>query len=1096
MTAASGDAGIPSALPPGLWDSAVPMWLQGPDFRVVDVNEACARLLGRPRERLRGLDAVDWLPPEDRERARQERRLGGIGGVVRCRLPDGDGRLRWLVQTSVDLGVPGRPSLLLVQLHDDPIGHEVHERARRADDEIARWFELSPVGMVVYDSRGLVLRSNAAFETLVGRVPAALADALPELQRLLAWVSTATGGMLEPALAEGEDAVERQAALPGPQGRRRVCARLARQQGWPGQTRVMAVVQDRSAEDERDRAHRELALLMDSGSIGVSTFDPAQGWLQPLPAGPAAQPGGEATQASALVGVGRDSVLPESRPDYERLLQALKAGEAVDVTYAVRHAQLGLRWLHTRVSPNLGGAVGRTTSVITRDVTDRHGANLRNERLMHEMTTILDSSPAGVAYLRGLALVRCNRRFERMLGFAVGAAAGASLKEILARSIGPVRAVQDALVALAEGGSFEAELPLVRDEAPPRWFSFSVRRVGPAGDQAEAVAVLTDITRLKMQQAELEKSVRDRELMFNVSEVGIVWQRGTRIERANQAMVLLSGWSATELALLDPAELYPDTRSCVDFEARIDQGLRAEARFVGERLLKRRDGRHVWVQVAVRQVDPEEAGAGVISSFVDIDERRRARESLSEQAERTRAILDSVLVGIVTVSERGIEWMNRSARRMFAGELADLLGEPTSIVATSELGHPLRRDDWLAVLQEGTAETFECRLRGRDGREFWVAGNAVLSRGLSGGREVTFALLDIERRRQAELRIAEAQASLQRVIETAPAAIALFDADTQVVRQANQTAGAFLGAGLFAGRGDAVGAVVADPALADALAGWLRSVVAGGVQQRHEWRSGGDDAADARVWDCRLAPLSEPGEPGSRLVLLVASDVTEQRAAEQARLLAAIAQRETLVREVHHRIKNNLQGVAGLLMQTAGKHPAVKDILTDAVGQVQAIAQVYGLQMGRAGPLALTGLLRAVTASMARMSGRTIDVQVRGEVPHELPENESIPIALILNELLSNAIRHGQGGDVRCTLAVDGEAVVLGIASQGRLPEGFELQRTGRSAVAGLSLVRALLPRRSGRLRLEQQGQEVVAVIELQAPAVRLPTPWAADPDR
>jgi hypothetical protein len=50
--------------------------------------------------------------------------------------------------------------------------------------------------------------------------------------------------------------------------------------------------------------------------------------------------------------------------------------------------------------------------------------------------------------------------------------------------------------------------------------------------------------------------------------------------------------------------------------------------------------------------------------------------------------------------------------------------------------------------------------------------------------------------------------------------------------------------------------------------------------------------------------------------------------------------------------------------------------------------------------------------------------------------------------------------------------------------------------VAGLSLVRALLPRRSGRLRLEQQGQEVVAVIELQAPAVRLPTPWAADPDR
>jgi PAS domain S-box-containing protein len=1096
MTAAGGDAELASALPPGLWDSALPMWLQGADFRVVDANEACARLLGQPRERLRGQDAVDWLLPEDRERVRHQRCQGGIGAPVPCRLPDGDGRPRWLMQTWVDLAAPGRPSALLVLLHEDTAGHEAHERARRADDEIARWFDLSPVGMLVYDSRGLVLRSNAAFETLVGRMPAALDDAVPDVQRLLGWVPTATGGMLEPALAAAEDAVERQTVLPGPQGRRRVCARLARQPGWPDQTRIMAVVHDRSAEDERDRAHRELALLMDSGSIGVSTFDPAQGWLQPPPAGAASEPDGEVTQASALVGVGRDSVLPESRPDYDRLLQALKAGDAVDVTYAMRHAQLGLRWLNTRVSPNLGGSVGRTTSVITRDVTDQHSANLRNERLMQEMTTILDSSPAGVAYLRGPALVRCNRRFERMLGFAAGVSAGASLEEILARSIGPVRAVQEALAALAEGRTFEAELPLARDGAQPRWFSFSVRRVGPAGDQAEAVAVLTDITRLKMQQAELEKSVRDRELMFNVSEVGIVWQRGTRIERANHAMVLLSGWSATELVLLDPAELYVDTRRCVEFEARIAQGLRAEARFLGERLLKRRDGRLVWVQVAVRQVDPDEPGAGVISSFVDIDERKRARESLSDQAERTRAILDSVLVGIVTVSERGIEWMNRSARRMFAGELADFIGEPTSIVATAEPGHPLRRDDWLAVLQEGAAETFECRLRGRDGREFWVAGNAVLSRGVSGGREVTFALLDIERRRQAELRIAEAQASLQRVIETAPAAIVLFDAHSQVVRQANQTAGAFLGAGPATGSGDAVGAVVADPALAAALAGWLRSVVAGGVQQRHEWRSGGDDAGGARVWDCRLAPLSEPGEPGSRLVLLVASDVTEQRAAEQARLQAAIAQREALVREVHHRIKNNLQGVAGLLMQTAGKHPAVKDILADAVGQVQAIAQVYGLQMGRTGPLGLTGLLRAVTASMARMSGRTIDVQVQGEVLHELPENESIPIALILNELLSNAIRHGQGGEVRCTLAADGEAVMIAIAVQGRLPEGFELQRAGRSAVAGLGLVRALLPRRSSRFRLEQQGREVMAVIELQAPAVRLPAPTLTDLDR
>ena len=163
------------------------------------------------------------------------------------------------------------------------------------------------------------------------------------------------------------------------------------------------------------------------------------------------------------------------------------------------------------------------------------------------------------------------------------------------------------------------------------------------------------------------------------------------------------------------------------------------------------------------------------------------------QAERTRAILDSVLVGIVTVGDGGIEWMNRSARRMFAGELADFVGEPISTVATPEPGHPLRQTHYLHTLTEGRAQTFECRLKARDGREFWVVGNAVVTARESTGRQITFALLDIDRRRKAELDSAQAQASLQRIIATAPLAIALFDGRTQRVLQHNQMAAAFFG---------------------------------------------------------------------------------------------------------------------------------------------------------------------------------------------------------------------------------------------------------------------------------------------------------------
>ncbi|MFY9509848.1 MAG: PAS domain S-box protein, partial [Rubrivivax sp.] len=675
---------------------------------------------------------------------------------------------------------------------------------------------------------------------------------------------------------------------------------------------------------------------------------------------------------------------------------------------------------------------------------------------------------AGIAYLRGPLLVRCNLRFERMLGFEPGAAAGASLEEVLGRRPESLQVLEGATAALAAGKPFEAELPAgmgtINGRPQPIWYSLSVRRAEPSRDELEAVAVLTDISRLKSQQAELETLLRERELMFSLSEVGIVYLRGRRIERANQAMARLTGYAPPELTLLDGAELYDSARDCVEFEAQIAQGLRSQGRFSGERRLRRRDGSAIWVQVSVRPVDPADDEAGVICSFVDVDERRRARESLAVQAERTRAILNSVLVGIVTVSDSGIEWMNRSARRMFAGELADFVGEPIAIVAPPDApDHPLRRDDWLQRLQEGQAETFECRLKARDGREFWVVGNAVVTGQESRGRQLTFALLDIERRRQAEVAIAQAQDSLQRVIETAPLAIALFDAQTLRVLQLNQMAATHFG-------------LPQEP-----LRGWLEAAAAGNETQRHELPDG------QRVWDTRIVPLPSTAGGGAPQVLLVASDVTEQRAAEQARLQAAIAQREVLVREVHHRIKNNLQGVAGLLQQNAQRHPEVATMLSEAVGQVQAIAQVYGLQVGSGGPLRMVRVIEAITQSVQRTFGRTIRFSALGDAAaHQLPEAEAIPIALTVNELLTNAIKHSASGDVRCSVAAaaGGDEVVIEIHNQAQLKPGFDLALVP-GGVSGLGLVRALLPRRSSVLAIEQQGDEVLARVLLKPPSVR-----------
>ena len=1056
-----------------LWASPFPATLQDAQFRLLAVNDAYLDFTGRTREALIGTDPVLLQPLEDQapfSEARQELAAQPAGQTVprlsEQRLIDSSGRERWCRASAYPVSGEGGQPLLLCVLQDSTAEHVARAQADRSLDELAQWFDLSPTGMLVFDEAGLIVRSNPAFEALVGQVPVMLNDAAADLQALLAWHD----GAPRPELRPGATPLEMHVSLALPDGRRqRLSARVRGFATDQGQLRFMAVVEDRSAEEERDLAQLEIGALMDTAGVGVATFDSARGWLRPR-----AERRRAPTKSAGLQSIARDIVEAESLPEYERLQQALRRGERTEVRYAVQHAELGRRWLLTRVEPGEGESGRRT--VVTVDVTEQESAQRQSQQLLRELTTILDGTTAGIAYLRGAMLVRCNRRFESLLGLAAGAAAGATVAELFGR-------FPQALAALQAGQSFETELAVPgANDVVGAWYSLSVRRAEPAAADNEVVAVLTDISRLKSQQAELQALLHDRELMFSLSDVGIAYLRGGRIERANQALAALTGYADSELTALDPAELALDREAYQRQEQEELRMLRLHGRYHGERQLRRRDGGLMWVQVAQRLVNEADEQAGRICSYVDVQERHRAREELLRQAERTRAVLDSVLVGIVTVGDGGIEWMNRSARRMFGGELTDFVGEPIATVATPEPEHPLRRTDYLHTLAEGQAQTFECRLKARDGREFWVVGNAVLTGRGSSGPQLTFALLDIERRRQAEVSIAQAQASLQRIIETAPLAIALFDARSLRVLQVNHMAAAFFGQSAEALLGTTAHARLAAP-LAESLAADLRSAGASNEVLHRELRL--DGASGARLWDTRFVSLPSSGGAPEQ-VLLVASDVTEQRAEAQARFEAAIAQREMLVREVHHRIKNNLQGVAGLLQQNAARHPEVAAILGESVGQVQAIAQVYGLQVGAGGPLRVASVLEAIALSVQRTFGRPVRVQVHGDEPGQmlLPEAESIPVALTVNELLTNAIKHSAQGEVWCELSLQGEALRVAIRNAGRLPEGFNLAQFP-GGVSGLGLVRALLPRRSATLTLSQQGDEVLAEVLLRPPSVQ-----------
>jgi PAS domain S-box-containing protein len=1075
----------------GFWQSPFPAMLQGPDFRLIDVNQALIDYTGYAREQLLGQDLATLQPEEDRPgiAMRRERMQAGHGDIDEPalregRLLDASGRERRYRAARLALRGDAGEMLHLSVLQDLTAEHVARERAEGSMRELDDWFELSPLGMVLFDDRGLLVRTNPSFDALAGAAHVSLADAPQDLRELLGWGDDTVLQDLE----SGSAPVHRQRwVAPRNAAPRLLRASVRRYRTPAGGRRHMAVVEDRSAEEERDLAQLQLGTLMDTAGVGLATFQESSGWVHLHPAA-SASAAAVSSASAALHTISRDLVVPESLPEFERLQAALRHADRAEVRYAIVHPELGPRWLLTRVEPAALASGQRTTSVVTLDITEQHDAQLRTEQLLHELTTILESTSAGIAYLQGDVVVRCNRRFEAMLGLSVGALQGRSVAQLVGAHERPEAIASDARRALEEGTIFETEFDLhlvVGGVAQTRWYSLSVRRAGAMAGMVEAIAVLADVTRLKAREQEFETVAREGELMFSLSGVGIAFVRDGRIQRANQALAHLAACSVAELTTSRLAELFVNAE---DFERRWpqeEQSLHQHGRWTGERQLRTRDGRALWVQVSKRFVTEGDPAGGIIASYVNVDARHRAERAVAMQADRTRSILDSVLVGIVTVGPLGIEWMNRSARRMFGADLADFVNLPIATVATTEADHPFRRTEYLTELVEGQAETFECRVMARDGRQFWVVGNVVSTARESTGRQLTYALLDIERRRQAEARMSQAQAQLQRIIEAAPLAITLRDARTLKVLQVN---------GVAATNGRTTPAAligltpeqIFDPETAAQRRRDMEQALATSEVTTREYLVEQD--GEQHIWDARYLPLSSgPGQPPDQL-LLVATDVTEQRAAQEARLEAAIAQREMLVKEVHHRIKNNLQGVAGLLQQIAQRKPEVAGPISEVVGQVQAIAQVYGLQVGESGPLQLESVIRAITASVQRTFGHPIRFDVTGAEPGRwlLPEAEAIPIALTLNELLTNAVKHCVGAPdatVLCTLACAEAEVQVLITNPGMLPQDFNLGRIP-GGVSGLGLVRALLPRRSARLTLVQQASHVQATVVLAPPGV------------
>lgn len=231
-----------------------------------------------------------------------------------------------------------------------------------------------------------------------------------------------------------------------------------------------------------------------------------------------------------------------------------------------------------------------------------------------------------------------------------------------------------------------------------------------------------------------------------------------------------------------------------------------------------------------------------------------------------------------------------------------------------------------------------------------------------------------------------------------------------------------------------------------------------------------------------LRPLFRRLKPGnSRVagVLVTIHDATEARRRERELKIKA-----AMIQEIHHRVKNNLQTIASLLRLQArrAQDAAAARVLNESVNRILSVAVVHEFLSQH--ELAVINIREVAQRILSQTMAGVVDPTKRislnlqgGSV--SLPTQQATVCALVLNELVQNALEHGyegrNEGTVTVTLKDDGEQVTLLVEDDGQgLPEGFAVSADGS---LGLRIVQTLVEADlKGRFVLQNVGSSDLGV--------------------
>jgi PAS domain S-box-containing protein len=430
-------------------------------------------------------------------------------------------------------------------------------------------------------------------------------------------------------------------------------------------------------------------------------------------------------RATELAQMSREDMLREGylyriHPDDRAMVDDRRrrrlAGEDVPNRYELRLllSDGEIRWVDIGVTVVPWDGAPATLTFFS-DVTERKQLEGKLKETLEERETILANTTVGIAYLNTEGRLRWgNQAIYDIFGAKTADERLHSIESVYLSREQYLQTGAEVAYALARGRTFQTELPMRRVDGSQIWVALSCKAVSLRDLAQGVLCVLTDITHRRQLEDTLQRTSSEREAILNSALVGIVLSVNRRHEWVNDKFAEMVGYARADLIGQSTRMIHVDAEQWEKMGTLTREALLATGTFSTERQLKRRNGELFWVQMAGRCVRGNDPDSGVIWTFLDITQRRKAEQDTRAALEQQKE-LNELRSRFVSMTSH--EFRTPLATILSSAELLKYYGdrlpeaEKAEVIKTIESGvHRMTRMlDRVLLLGKADAQMLEFR---------------------------------------------------------------------------------------------------------------------------------------------------------------------------------------------------------------------------------------------------------------------------------------------------------------------------------------------------------------------------------------------------